>query len=50
LDFGEDAEADAANIVCEVSVQDKKESTKVIENVTATTVVNFDSHIFVELF
>ena len=50
LDFGEDAEADTANIVCEIQVQDQKESTKVIENVSASSVVNFDSHVFIELF
>jgi len=50
LDFGEDAEADTASIVCEVEVQNQKEVTKVIENVTPSTVANFDSHIFIELF
>jgi len=37
------------NVVCEVTIQDKKEVTKVVENVTSTTIVNFDGHIFVEL-
>ena len=37
------------NVVCEVTVQDKKETTKVMENVTSTTIVNFDSHVFIEL-
>ena len=40
---------DAMNVVCEVTVQDKKETTKVMENVTSTTIVNFDSHVFIEL-
>ena len=40
---------DAMNVVCEVTIQDKKEVTKVVENVTSTTIVNFDGHIFVEL-
>ena len=49
LDFGDDDGSETANVVCEVEVQGKRENTKVIENVTATTVVNFDSHIFIEL-
>ena len=37
------------NVICEVQVQSKKEVTKEMKDVTNTTVVNFDSHIFVEL-
>ena len=37
------------NVLCEVSIQSKNETTKEIKDVTSTTVVNFDSHIFVEL-
>lgn len=47
-DLAIDAE-DAMNVVCEVTVQDKKEVSKVVENVTSTTIVNFESHIFIEL-
>ena len=49
LDFGE-GDGESTSVVCEVNVQDQKESTKVMENVSATTVVNFDSHVFIELF
>ena len=37
------------NVLCEVTVQSKNETTKEIKDVTSTTIVNFDSHIFVEL-
>ena len=37
------------DVVCEVTVQSKKECSQVIKDVTATTVCNFDSHVFVEL-
>ena len=40
---------DAMNVLCEVTVQTTKETTKEIKDVTSTTVVNFDSHIFIEL-
>ena len=40
---------DVMNVVCEVTVQTKKEITKEIKDVTSTTVVNFDSHVFIEL-
>lgn len=37
------------NVNVEVTVQSKKETTKELKGVTATTVCEFDSHIFVEL-
>ena len=40
---------EALNVVCEVTVQDKRETTKVINDVTSTSVVNLDSHVFFEL-
>ena len=40
---------DAQNVIIEVTMQNKKEVTKEIKDVTNTTVCNFDSHIFVEL-
>lgn len=43
-----DAE-DVMDIICEVTVQTNKEVTKEIKDVTSTTVLNFDSHIFIEL-
>ena len=49
LDFG-DSEGETKNVVCEIIVQDQKESTKVLENVSDTTIANFDSHVFIELF
>lgn len=48
-----DLEIDAEsvmNVIVEVEVTGgKKETTKVFNDVTNTTVVNFDSHVFVEL-
>ena len=40
---------DAMNVLCEVTVQTTKETTKEVKDVTSTTVVNFDSHVFIEL-
>ena len=48
LDFGEDCES-TMDVIAEVSVQNQKEVTKEIKDVTPTTVCEFDSHIFIEL-
>ena len=48
IDFGEDDDSDN-KVVVEVEVQRKKETSKVIEHVTSTTVAEFDYHAFIEL-
>ena len=37
------------NVICEVQVQSQNETSKEIKDVTSTTVINFDSHCFIEL-
>ena len=44
------SEEETVNVIVEVEVQGKKECTKEIKDVTTTTVCNFGSHIFFELF
>ena len=48
LDFGEDND-NANKVVVEIEVQRKTETSKVIENVTSTSVVDLDHHVFFEL-
>ena len=44
------SEEGTINVIVEVEVQGKKEISKEIKEVSATTVCNFGSHIFFELF
>ena len=44
------SEEETINVIVEAEVQGKKEISKEIKEVSATTVCNFGSHIFFELF